>query len=228
MYTTYYFRLCLTRVALILVEIDISSALALAMPPRKPVKKRPSKKYTHVSDLERKYILGMRKEGIAWALIRKISGRGNGATEACIKKGMPRVRRQVAAQVRAPKKIKSKEGRRLVKSLDDLLKASKGRREVTMGTRVCDAVPAQCPLSARSVPAQCPHSARCKFPLDLRMSRCQRIGGPRHPTSTVVWPFLIVIYSGHCAGTVRALSGHCAGIVRALCGHCSARKRIER
>ena len=82
MYTTYYFRLCLTRVALILVEIDISSALALAMPPRKPVKKRPSKKYTHVSDLERKYILGMRKEGIAWALIRKISGRGNGAIEA--------------------------------------------------------------------------------------------------------------------------------------------------
>ena len=74
----------------------------------------------------------------------------------------------------------------------------------------------QCPHSARTVPAQCPHSARCKFPLDLRMSRCQRIGGPRHPTSIVVWPYLMVIYSGHCAGTVRALSGHCAGTVRAL------------
>ena len=83
-------------------------------------------------------------------------------------------------------------------------------------TRVCDAVPTQCPRSARPVPAQCPHSARCKFPLDSRMSRCQRIGGPCRPTSNVVWPFSIVIYSGHCAGTVRALSGHCAGIVRAL------------
>ena len=102
------------------------------MPTRKPVKKRQTKKYTRVSDLERKYILGMRREGISWALIRKISGRGNGAIEACIKKGMPRVRGQVAAQAGAPKKIKPKELKRLVKSLDDLLKASKGRREVTM------------------------------------------------------------------------------------------------
>ena len=136
----------MTRAALILLEIAISSALALAMPPpRKHVKKRPTKKYAHVSDLERKYILGMRKEGISWKIIRKISGRGNGAIEACIKKGLPRVRRQVAAQVGAPKKIKPKEGKRLVKCLDDLLKASKGRREVTMEmvktrarVRVCD------------------------------------------------------------------------------------------
>ena len=33
------------------------------------------------------------------------------------------------------------------------------------------AVPAQCPLSARTVPAQCPHIARYKFPMDLQDSR---------------------------------------------------------
>ena len=46
--------------------------------------------YTHVTALERKWILNMRKEGVKWEAIRRITGRGNGAIQACIVKGQPR------------------------------------------------------------------------------------------------------------------------------------------
>lgn len=103
--------------------------------PRAPRTKKISagKTYTHVSDLERKIILNMLKAGITWAIIKKVTGRGNGAVQACIEKGYPRARKHGAAtrKVRKPIKITPVLGKRLLQTLDAMLKAAKGRREIT-------------------------------------------------------------------------------------------------
>ena len=77
-------------------------------------------------------------------------------------------------------------------------------------------VPAQCPHSARTVPAQCPHSARCKNTHNRACDRNVQLEPMGHSYRMLDY---VCFYSGHCAGTVRALCGHCAGTVRALCGH---------
>ena len=92
-----------------------------------------SKPHSERTLLERKLILNMRKAGLTWALIKKITGRGNGAIQACVRKGFPRSRRHCAptAHVGQPAKITPAAGRRLCTTLDVMLKAAKGRREVT-------------------------------------------------------------------------------------------------
>ena len=119
------------------------------MPPTRPVRKhilkhgqssckthvatKVTSSYTHVSELERKLILNMFKAGITWAVVRQITGLGNGAIQTCIDKGHPRSCKKRAAQSKKghPVKITPSMGKRLLKTLDGMLKAAKGRREVT-------------------------------------------------------------------------------------------------
>jgi hypothetical protein len=61
------------------------------------------KSYTHVAERESVLIQNRRKNGVKWSLIRKITGRGQGAIASCLKK--PRVEPIAKRSVGQPKKI---------------------------------------------------------------------------------------------------------------------------
>ena len=87
------------------------------------------KAYTHVAERERVLIQNMRNNGVKWSLIRKITGRGQGAIAACLKK--PRVEPIGKRSVGQPKKITPAFTKALLKAMHALQVKADGETEVT-------------------------------------------------------------------------------------------------
>ena len=108
-----------------------------------------AKQYTHVSAREMHLIKNMKREGLTWAMIRRITGRGKGALARCFKAKLPPagVKEANAPKVGRPVKITPSIYKKLDTARTALLRAAGGVKEVTMemvkkraGVVACDKV----------------------------------------------------------------------------------------
>jgi hypothetical protein len=102
-----------------------------AAPTKGSVKKDAKQKaYAHVNATETRLIQNMAKAGVTWTKIHEITGRGNGAIAAALKKAEASPTRAVA-KVGRPVAITPRTFKLIEKALGQLLKEAGGLTEVT-------------------------------------------------------------------------------------------------